>query len=91
MKKIRCLLVDDEPLAIALLQKHLSQLDFMEVSATCPNAVKALDLLNRQSIDLMFLDIRLPTISGIDFLKTLQHPPKTILTTAHREYALDGY
>ncbi|MBN8826589.1 MULTISPECIES: LytTR family DNA-binding domain-containing protein [unclassified Spirosoma] len=91
MKKIRCLLVDDEPLALALLQKHLSQLDFMEVAGTCSNAVNALEHLNRQTIDLMFLDIRLPAISGVDFLKTLRHPPKTILTTAYREYALEGY
>ncbi|GAB4038479.1 LytR/AlgR family response regulator transcription factor [Spirosoma gilvum] len=91
MKKIRCLLVDDEPLALTLLQKHVSQLDLMEVVGTCSNAVMALDLLNRKTIDLMFLDIRLPAISGVDFLKTLRHPPKTILTTAYREYALEGY
>ncbi|CAN5246584.1 LytTR family DNA-binding domain-containing protein [soil metagenome] len=91
MKKVRCLLVDDEPLAIALLQQHLQQLDFMEVAATCPNAVKALEVLKTQEIDLLFLDIRMPAISGIDFLKMLRHPPKTIITTAYREYALDGY
>lgn len=91
MKKIRCLLVDDEPLAIALLQKHVEQIDFLEVAGTCANAVKALDILRNQGIDLLFLDIRMPKISGLDFLKTLRHPPKTIITTAYREYALDGY
>jgi len=91
MKKIRCLLVDDEPLAISLLQKHVGQLDFLEVTGTCPNALKALEALKNKDIDLMFLDIRMPAISGIDFLKTLRHPPKVIITTAYREYALDGY
>lgn len=84
-------MVDDEPLAIALLQKHVEQLDFLEVAETCPNAPKALEILKRTKIDLMFLDIRMPAISGIDFLKMLHHPPKVIITTAYREYALDGY
>lgn len=84
-------MVDDEPLAISLLQKHVKQLDFLEVAGTCSNAMKALEFLNNTGIDLMFLDIRMPAISGIDFLKTLRHPPKVIITTAYREYALDGY
>jgi two-component system LytT family response regulator len=91
MKKIRCLLVDDEPLAIALLQKHANQLDCLEVAETCPNALKALEILKKKEIDLMFLDIRMPAINGIDFLKMLRNPPKVIITTAYREYALDGY
>jgi len=91
MKKIRCLLVDDEPLAIALLQKHVGQLDFLEVAGTCPNALKALEALKNKDIDLMFLDIRMPAISGTDFLRTLRNPPKVIITTAYREYALEGY
>ncbi|MCR8561194.1 LytTR family DNA-binding domain-containing protein [Mucilaginibacter sp. BJC16-A38] len=91
MKKIRCLLVDDEPLAISLLQKHVGQLDFLEVTGTCPNALKALEVLKNKNVDLMFLDIRMPAISGIDFLKTLRYPPKVIITTAYREYALEGY
>ena len=91
MKKIRCLLVDDEPLAISLLQKHVRQLDFLEVSGACPNALKAMEVLKNTDIDLMFLDIRMPAISGIDFLKTLRQPPKVIITTAYREYAVEGY
>jgi len=91
MKKTRCLLVDDEPLAIALMQKHIGQLDFMEVAAACPNALKALEILKKTEVDLMFLDISMPAISGIDFLKMLRNPPKVIITTAYREYALDGY
>jgi DNA-binding LytR/AlgR family response regulator len=91
MKKIRCLLVDDEPLAIALLRNHVSQLDFLEVTGECNNALKALEFLRHTEIDLLFLDIHMPAISGIEFLKTLRNPPKVILTTAYREYALDGY
>lgn len=91
MEKTRCLLVDDEPLAIALMQKHIGQLDFMEVVATCPNALKALEILKKTEVDLMFLDISMPAINGIDFLKMLRNPPKVIITTAYREYALDGY
>lgn len=89
--KIRCLIVDDEPLAIQLLQQHIAQLDFFEVAATCNNAMKALEILNQQTIDLLFIDIKMPRLSGIDLLKTLRHPPKTILTTAYREFALDGF
>jgi len=88
---IRCLLVDDEPLAIQLLQKHIAQLPFFGIPATCSNAIQALAILNNQPIDLLFLDIRLPGPSGLDLLKTLRNPPQTILTTAYREYALDGF
>src|SRR5476651_1113236 len=89
--KIRCLIVDDEPLAIQLLQKHIAQLDFFEVVGVCNNAVKALEVLNTHDIDLMFLDIKMPQISGLDLLKTLRRPPRTILTTAYREHALEGF
>ena len=89
--KIRCLLVDDEPLAIQLLQKHIAQLDFFEVVGACNNAVKALRILNRLPVDLLFIDIRMPELSGLDLFKTLRNPPKTIFTTAYREFALDGF
>ena len=89
--KIRCLLVDDEPWAIKLLQKHMEQLESFEVASTCNNALKAMEILNSQDIDLLFLDIKMPKVTGIDLLKTLRKPPKTIITTAYREYALDGY
>lgn len=87
----KCLLVDDEPPAIDLLNKHLSLFTDMEVSATCFNAMQALEVLRDQPIDLMFLDIEMPKLSGFDFLKTLQNPPKVIVTTAYREYASEGY
>jgi len=89
--KVKCLLVDDEPLAIKLLENHIAKIAPFEVVATCNNAMKALEILNTHDIDLLFLDIKMPTITGIDFLKSLRHPPKTIFTTAYREYALESY
>lgn len=89
--KIRCLIVDDEPLAIQLIKGHLDQLELFEVTATCSNAVKALEVLRFKMIDLIFLDIKMPQLTGIDFLKTLKNPPAVIITTAYREFALDGY
>jgi two-component system LytT family response regulator len=89
--KVRCLLVDDEPLAIQLVKNHLEQLELFEVVATCSNAIKALEVLRSKTIDLMFLDIKMPQLNGIDFLKTLKNPPAVIMTTAYREFALDGY
>ena len=89
--KIKCLLVDDEPLAIKLIQNHLSQLDAFEVVATCSTAIKALEILRTTPIDLMFLDIKMPQMTGIDFLRGLKAAPAVIVTTAYREYAVDGY
>lgn len=89
--KVKCLLVDDEPLAIRLIQNHLSQLEAFEVVATCSNAVEALSGLRSTPVDLLFLDIKMPRINGLDFLKTLQQPPAVIITTAYREYAIEGY
>jgi len=89
--KIKCVIIDDEPLAIQLLQKHIAQLDFFEVVATSNNAISALGVLNTKTVDLLFLDIKMPQVSGLDLLKTLSNPPKTILTTAYREFALEGF
>lgn len=89
--KIKCLVVDDEPLAIRLIEKHIEQIDSFEVVATCNSAMKAFEILNSQEIDLLFLDIKMPTMTGMDFLKSLKNPPRTILTTAYRNYALESY
>ncbi|MBE0676825.1 MAG: response regulator transcription factor [Bacteroidales bacterium] len=89
--KTRCLIIDDEPLAIKLIRTHLTRLDSFEVTGECRNALKAIELLQKQKIDLMFLDINMPEISGIDFLKSVPNPPYVIITTAHREYAIEGY
>lgn len=89
--KVRCLIVDDEPLAIRLIEKHISQIESLEVVATCNSAIKAFEILNTHAIDLMFLDIKMPHLTGIDFLKSLKNPPKTIFTTAYRDFALESY
>lgn len=89
--KIFCLIVDDEPLAVKLISSHIQQIGTMEIVASCKNALQALEILRNEQVDLMFLDIRMPQINGLDFLRTLNHPPKVILTTAYREYALEGF
>jgi DNA-binding LytR/AlgR family response regulator len=89
--KIRCLLVDDEPHALTVLRSHISVVPMLEVAAQCHNAIAAFEILQRQPIDLLFLDIKMPKLLGTDFLKTLRNPPKVIFTTAYREYALDAF
>ncbi len=91
MKKIKCLLIDDEPPAVELLKKYASMIEQLEVVGTSHNALKAFDMLKDKEVDLIFLDIQMPILSGIDFVKTLKDPPAVIFTTAHREYALEGY
>lgn len=89
--KTRCLIVDDEPLAIKLMESHITILDNLEVVGTCTNAMLAFEILREKKVDLLFLDIQMPQITGIDFIKTLKNPPKVIITTAYRQYALEGY
>lgn len=89
--KTKCIVVDDEPLARDLIRSHLDKLDNFEIVAECGDAMKALQELRRNHVDLMFMDIQMPQITGIEFLKTLKQSPKVIITTAYREYALDGF
>ncbi|TWI85776.1 LytTR family two component transcriptional regulator [Lacibacter cauensis] len=89
--KATCLIVDDEPLAVQLLKKHVSEMDNLLLAGTCTNAVEASSFLKQHRVELLFLDIQMPRITGIDFLKALQSPPAVIITTAHREYAVEGY
>ena len=91
MNKIKCLIVDDEPLALDVLENYIQALDYLELQAKCNNAIEGINFLQFDKTDLLFLDIQMPKLTGIDFLKTLQQPPKVILTTAYREYALLGY
>lgn len=88
---IKCLIIDDEPLAIELVRQHCSHFPDMEVVATAQNALEGFDLLNKHQIDLLFLDIQMPKLTGLQFLKALTNPPQVILTTAYREYALESY
>lgn len=89
--KTKCLIIDDEPIAVEIIKTHLQHFETIEIVGTGANAVQALEILNNQRVDLMFLDIQMPQITGLDFLKSLTHPPKVIITTAFRDYALDGY
>lgn len=89
--KMRCLIVDDESLAIQGIANYIGKLDFMEISASCSSAIEAGAVLKKKEIDLMFLDINMPHLSGLDFLEALENPPLTIFTTAYSEYALDGF
>ena len=89
--KIRCLLVDDEPLALEVLQSHISNCNGLEVAGICKNALEALDILHEKQVDLIFLDIKMPTLLGTELLKSLSNPPKVIFVTAYREFAMDGY
>lgn len=91
MNRTRCLIVDDEPLARKLLQAHSEQMDTLELVGQCSNAIKASELLRTTAVDLIFLDIKMPQITGIEFLKMLRNPPSVIFTTAYREYALEGF
>ncbi len=85
------IIVDDEPLAQLVIETFISKFPALNLIAKCNNAIEANEVLSNNSIDLMFLDIQMPKISGVDFLKTLPNPPQVIFTTAHSEYAMDGY
>lgn len=91
MSKINCIIIEDEPLAVKNLSKYISQVPFLELKQTFKNAILAADYLHDNNTDLIFLDIHLPQLSGLDFLKTLIHPPAVIITSAYHQYALDGF
>ncbi len=88
---MNCLIVDDEVLAQEVIEHYLSRIEGMVVVGKCKNAIEAFAALNREQVDLMFLDIKMPEISGLEFIRSLRHPPQIILTTAFTEYALEGY
>jgi DNA-binding LytR/AlgR family response regulator len=85
------MIVDDEPLALDVLETFIARLDNLELVCRCDNAVEAYNCLQSEQIDLMFLDIQMPKLTGIDFLRSLAHPPKVIFTTAYRDYAVEGF
>jgi len=88
---IRCLIIDDEVSARNILNRYISEINGICVVAECKNAIEALAILEKEVIDVIFLDIEMPKISGLAFLKTLNSPPNVIVTTAFREYAIEGY
>ena len=89
--KTRCIIIDDEPLARDLIRGHVQKLENFEIVEECGNAMQAMEALRNNIIDLIFLDIKMPQITGIEFLKTLKNPPKVIITTAYSQYALEGF
>lgn len=89
--KLRCMIVDDEPLALDVLETFIERLENLELVCRCNNAVEAYTCLQNEHIDLLFLDIQMPKLTGIDFLKSLAHPPRVIFTTAYRDYAVEGF
>ena len=88
---IKCLIVDDEPIAQNIVKSFISEILYLELLGVCDNAMQALKIIQEQRVDIIFLDIEMPHMSGLSFLKTLSNPPATILTTAYREFALEGY
>lgn len=89
--KIKCIIVDDEPVALDILENYLGKIDTMELIGRCSNATEAFNLINSQKTDLIFLDINMPGISGISFAKSISRDIRIIFTTAYREYAIDGF
>ena len=89
--KIKCIAIDDEPLALEQIGSYVQKTPFLELIATCKNAYEALDVLKEKEVDLMFIDIDMPDISGLDLVKSLVKKPQIIFTTAYSEYAFEGF
>lgn len=88
---VKCLIVDDEPVARQILERHLAKIDNVDVVASCKNAIEAFTIINSESVDLIFLDIKMPGISGLSFAKSINKSIKIIFTTAYRDYAVEGF
>jgi DNA-binding LytR/AlgR family response regulator len=91
MSKYSCIIVEDEPLAAEVLLDYIRQVPFLEFRGVCADALYASEFLKKEKVDLIFLDIHLPKLKGIDFLASLVNPPSVIITSAYRDYALDGF
>ncbi len=88
---IKCLTIDDEPLALDILEDFISRVPFLQLEKGCTSAMQAIEILHQQEIHLLFLDIQMPQVSGVQFLKSLETKPKVIFTTAYTDYALEGF
>jgi len=88
---LNCLVVDDEPLALEILESYINKLPNLTLVQTCNNALEAFEVISQKQIDLLFLDIQMPKLTGMEFLKGLKQPPSVILTTAYRDYAIQSY
>ncbi len=91
MQKYSCIIIEDEPLAAEVLEDYIRQVPFLQLKGVCNDAIYAMELLQKEKIDLVFLDIHLPKLKGLDFIKALKNPPQVIITSAYHEYALQGY
>jgi len=91
MNKISCIITDDEPFARKGLQGYVEKISFLDLKGVCEDALQLSDLLQQQPVDLLFLDIQMPHITGIEFIRALPRPPKVIFTTAYEQYALQGF
>jgi DNA-binding LytR/AlgR family response regulator len=91
MEHYKCIIVEDEPLAAEVLTDYIRQVPFLQLQGICSDAIYAMEILQREPIDLIFLDIHLPKIKGLDFIKALKKPPQVIVTSAYMEYAIQGY
>src|SRR5471030_3256838 len=91
MNNITCIITDDEPFARKGLQGYIEKIGFLDLKGMCEDALQLSDLLQRQPVDLLFLDIQMPHITGIEFIRALPKPPKVIFTTAYEQYALQGF
>src|SRR5215216_2705218 len=91
MSNLKCIIVEDEPLAAKVLSDYISQVPFLRLEGTFKDAILATDYLTDHHTDLIFLDIHLPKLKGMAFLKTLSHPPAVIITTAYHQYAVEGF
>lgn len=88
---IRCIAIDDEPLALRQLASYLGRVPFFDVVASCQSALDAMRLMESEPVDVLFIDINMPDLNGLDFVRSLAQPPLVVFTTAYSEYALDGY
>jgi len=91
MNKISCIITDDEPFARKGLQGYVEKISFLDLKGVCEDALQLSDMLQQQPVDLLFLDIQMPHITGIEFIRALPRPPKVIFTTAYEQYALQGF
>ncbi|GAB3513036.1 LytR/AlgR family response regulator transcription factor [Emticicia fontis] len=91
MSKLNCIIIEDEPLAVKILTDYISEIPFLSLQATFKDAILATEYLHQHTPDLIFLDIHLPKLKGMAFLKTLSNPPAVIITTAYHQYAVEGF
>ncbi|WP_394748940.1 LytR/AlgR family response regulator transcription factor [Spongiimicrobium salis] len=91
MELLKCIIADDEPIARQILENYIKDTPYLELVATCKNAFEVMEVLQEQSVDILFLDINMPKLSGLSLLKTMQQKPNVIITTAYSEYAVEGF